>query len=400
MSEILSSLDALEIKSNVHLERYKKLMIYYHAQCIVKTKDKKGRIETHHILPKSIYPEVKREKWNKINLPAEAHYLAHYLLFKAINDSSMVFAFNQMRRITKSSKPNCRLYASVRFEIAKVISHANTGLRRDEKFCEEASNRMKGTNLYRSLDGILKRYQVGEEPDGWVSFQTNRKRTSDSKNKMSNIMSGRKWQYNENTKEVIFEREISDGFIEGFPPWFNSSGEGSANTIWIHHRITHKNKRIKVNQPLPEDYIIGRFFETNPGLEKLNNKEMKLVLDLIDKKYCYVSQTDLPNVRYLNGGVSVDKTYIYRYNNIVFTSILDLVDYLGITRLPPNPTLLKIRVSKPHFNQSERKRTFCEQHQGKTYEEIGVSVIALKDYSFNEREIYDSSRRCEKTCSR
>lgn len=62
--------------------------------------------EKHHILPQAIFPEFKCESDNIILLPLRVHYLAHYMLAKAIG-GKMWFAFRLMYNTTKY---NSKLY--------------------------------------------------------------------------------------------------------------------------------------------------------------------------------------------------------------------------------------------------------------------------------------------------
>lgn len=56
--------------------------------------------ETHHILPKSTYPNysnLKKYDWNAVILTAREHYIAHLLLVKIFpNDMKLTYAFNMM----------------------------------------------------------------------------------------------------------------------------------------------------------------------------------------------------------------------------------------------------------------------------------------------------------------
>jgi hypothetical protein len=52
--------------------------------------------ETHHILPKSIYPQYAKDKNNLVTLTAREHFICHWLLTKFIKDSKIVYAFQMM----------------------------------------------------------------------------------------------------------------------------------------------------------------------------------------------------------------------------------------------------------------------------------------------------------------
>lgn len=66
--------------------------------------------EIHHILPKSMFPEFKKDKENLVKLTAREHFICHWLLTKFINDQKIIYALQMMlpnksgnRYIPKSS---------------------------------------------------------------------------------------------------------------------------------------------------------------------------------------------------------------------------------------------------------------------------------------------------------
>ncbi len=52
--------------------------------------------ETHHILPKSIYPQYSNDKDNLVTLTAREHFICHWLLTKIINDNRTIYALSMM----------------------------------------------------------------------------------------------------------------------------------------------------------------------------------------------------------------------------------------------------------------------------------------------------------------
>lgn len=86
------------INSDFYINRYLKFIDNYKDYPNIKSFTDK-----HHILPTSIYPEYSKEEWNIINLPYRVHYIAHYMLAKAIG-GKMWHAFNMMNKRGASSK--------------------------------------------------------------------------------------------------------------------------------------------------------------------------------------------------------------------------------------------------------------------------------------------------------
>lgn len=95
---------------SIYLDRYIKLI-----ECAIEEKFiNYDYYELHHILPRSLFEEYVRCKWNIIKVPGKLHYILHYLLAKFTNDVKMIHAFNNMRRIQSTLVPNCRLYEAFR----------------------------------------------------------------------------------------------------------------------------------------------------------------------------------------------------------------------------------------------------------------------------------------------
>jgi hypothetical protein len=381
----------LHIRSQLHFDRYIKFVEGFVQLNLSKPKSSCGEFETHHILPKKIFPEYTASRWNKTIMPSKAHYLAHYLLFKAIAHPSLVYSFNQMRRVSKKDgKVNCRLYAAVRLEFAELIKQTNTGKVRSEKFRKDVSERSIGKNNYRNeTTQEVKKFPVGQQPDGWTPFQKGRKRTNESKNKMTELMTGRIWQYNELTQEVRFEKSLLTGFLQGYPDWYNSSKDYLKSLSWAYNPDTGEAVRVNKESSLPNGFILGRSYN-NVGLTIVNNSNVARVVDLQEQKFCMVSSDILPHPRYIKTGSSLDNVCLFEYNNMVYTSYKDLIEMnpelpdLGVR----NTELSSRLVSKPHFNMTDLKKEFCTKNQGRTMDEIGVKVFKLSQFEYQEDRIY------------
>jgi hypothetical protein len=311
------------IKNTHHFERYLKLMMTYKGMALKKSKDAPGAVESHHILPEAIWPEYGKEYWNKVKLPVKAHLIAHYLLFKSIDHSACVFAFNMMcgRVPTDNGFFSTRYYEQVRIAVAIEFSKLNTGQKRSDTQRENLSRVHSGTNIYRNQStGELKRYKVDEQPAGWEPFQTGRERSVDSRAKVGDSNRGRIWQYNEETKEVLFEHEIQEGFTKGAPPWFNNGSDALKEYKWTHDPLTGKNVRCKL-EDIPEGYVLGRGPNyVNAGYIKLNHSNLVKRLDIVDKCYVMIEEEKLPDPRYIKHGASIDKIYVIGYKNNLYYS--------------------------------------------------------------------------------
>lgn len=381
--------NTLTIKSILYIRRYLKLIDYYRTLNLNKSTN--GSLEKHHILPVALFPEYKNDKWNIVLLPAKAHYIVHYMLYKGVRHKSCAYAFNQMRRVSKAyGKPNCRLYHNVRKEFAKLISENNKNSLRTDEWKKLHSEKMKNTNIYRSIkSGEMRRFMVGEEPDEWLPFQTGRIRTTSSKNKMSDSMKGRVWQYNTETKEVRFDKVVHNGFQIGYPDWYNTDKEYISNLIWIYDNETGLAKRIDKSEKIPIGWSLGRKYD-NKGFAKINNSNLMRVVDLKEHKFCLITEEEYKSPRYIKHGSSLDKVFLFSYNNIVYSSFMDMLT--ANTFLPKfnkrNLDLMSCIIPKPHHNMTNDRQKFCRIHQGKTMKEIGVNVIPLNEFVYKENMMY------------
>ena len=380
------------IKNWHYFNRYLKLLGHYQTHSNIKVKDQaeKGEYEWHHMLTSKIFPEFKKEKWNLILLPVGAHYTVHYLLLKSIRHNSCVFAFNQMRRISKRfGKPKCRLYAAVKKEFAILISENNTGRPKPDGYGKFMSDLHRGTNCYRNNDsGEIRRFKVGDQPNNWVPFQTGRVRTAESRAKLGDSIRGRILQYDPNTKDVKSVYKLLSGYINGAPPWFDNHAEKLKDYSWLYHQETGKVLRIDISNGIPDGYKVGRQYE-NKGFAMINNSNLIRMLDLKEKKYCMVDKSRLPNKQYIKHGSAIDNVWFIRYNHTMYYT------YPEFKEMNPefpkftghrNKDMLMFKIPKLHPNQSKIRQDFCGRNYGKTFQDLGVEVVSLKEFVFEENK--------------
>jgi hypothetical protein len=101
--------------------------------------------ELHHILPKSLFPQYKNDKWNIVRLSAKDHFYAHYYLHKAIpNDPNMTFGLWGMCN-QQSPTHRDRDYIDNRTEeIAKIYEEARIAHSKLFQERQLLNNTMKG----------------------------------------------------------------------------------------------------------------------------------------------------------------------------------------------------------------------------------------------------------------
>ena len=94
---------------------------------------------THHILPKSLFPQFANTPDNLIKLTNREHYIAHWMLYKAFpNSRAMLKAFWCMNNNWQNSKTQTRYY--------RVTSRVYESLRKEVS--KEMSVRMSTNNPY------------------------------------------------------------------------------------------------------------------------------------------------------------------------------------------------------------------------------------------------------------
>ena len=130
-----------EIKDERWLRRYLKFI-----ESFKKEKSIKNKTHNHHILPRSLFPEYKNlkiNKWNKAILTYREHYIAHYLLAKALG-GNMWYAFNRMNNGKNKNKFNSRLFAVFKKEHSIAVSKYMTF--KNPMFNSETREKVKISN--------------------------------------------------------------------------------------------------------------------------------------------------------------------------------------------------------------------------------------------------------------
>ena len=107
--------------------------------------------ESHHVLPKSIFPEYTKSPWNTVLLTAEEHFDCHKLLVEMTdgeNKSKMICAFWYMST-AKTANMHRKIVSGVEFEKIKLLwattlSASNTGRECSQQTKDKISIANKG----------------------------------------------------------------------------------------------------------------------------------------------------------------------------------------------------------------------------------------------------------------
>lgn len=363
-------------------ERYINRYLSFILSCKTKNQDTKidaVYTEKHHILPKSDFPEYKDTKENIIKLTGRQHFLAHWMLAKAISSRNMWFAFNQMRRINKNSI----LYEYARIEISKAISISNTGKNRSNEFKDMISDRFKGKQMAK-FPNSDKYFWVEKDDARWhngeiIPAAYGRIHSPDTKEKIGNANRGKSHYINKlNEVKMFFPDNVPEGFMPYKNPQWNEPT--CENTIWCYNPKTGKQLRIYKTEEIPSGYIIGRNPKTHRGWEEINNKHT--VLNVLTKKYLNINASDFDNkIHYNICGHRISNLMVMVHDNNVIIGFQNMLSYCEKNKLYLRREELKSRkIKNPHHNNTKEIHEFRTKHSGKNISDLGIFVTKFENF--------------------
>lgn len=170
-----------------------------------------GYCEVHHIVPRSLGGS--NEKDNLINLTARQHYIAHWILARALGDSA-ARAFFMMSNFGKYGKVNSTTYAIARKEYSSLVSEqmigrimppvsdetkekqrqAKLGKKRPDEHIEKIRQSQIGRKLSDEWRANVSKGKRGKSNGrlGCVVSEETKKRIGDAQRGELNHMAGRK----------------------------------------------------------------------------------------------------------------------------------------------------------------------------------------------------------------
>lgn len=235
--------------------------------------------EKHHILPRSLFPEHIKNKHNLIKLKPKDHFIAHYLLAKAVKENEMFITIQMMTSIFSKYKLEqhdleylSNLYeemrskfyglVNVRFEdgSTRIISNTHedyisgkcvpvqTGTQRSEQailnFKKCNNPEVKGYPYHDPITLKTKYFKREDAPKGWISGPP------------VAINSGKpnsSWYHNPETQKQarLFPEEVTDGWLKGR---INFGQENPFKTGIYFDPINKKGVSIPKEIPVPKFY--------------------------------------------------------------------------------------------------------------------------------------------------
>lgn len=363
-------------------------------------------LEKHHILPRSLFPELEKDPGNIIRISARTHYLCHWLLAKAYG-GPMWFAFNQMRRVIPGQQKTSVLFELARTYISQQISLANTGKVHTQEFREAISARYTGTVNARLSDNTVirvaiddPRFETGEIKNARIGHI----HTEVTKYEIGKgLRDKQSYVRDDGVMRYFADNEtIPEGFTLGF---IYSPPKEKKSWIWAHNLNTQKDTHWPKDKPLPEGWVLGR--KNGPGFKHVNDPSTRKVLDLVTKQF-YQEANALPLKPncVLDLGQRLDCIRFIKKDNYLITSNETLNDFLHANGYPlPKQASIKdfeslVIASSNGYNNPLVKQ-FTKLHQGKTPKDLGFQFIAFSNFVWhNDMIIWRNTNSRQKRKSR
>lgn len=204
------------IQSQHHYNRYTRFIGSLRGQSV------DGYAEVHHIVPRSLGGSDDAD--NLIRLTARQHYVAHWILARALGGSA-ARAFFMMSNFGKYGQVNSTTYAIARQEYADQVSKQLTMCPNIPAFTAEHRQKLSRAKTGRKLSEETRR-RVGEAQRGRKLSEETRRRISEAKKGIATRGSG--WTHSQETRKKMTESQYARNLAwlaEGNTPQPADQGE-------------------------------------------------------------------------------------------------------------------------------------------------------------------------------
>jgi hypothetical protein len=184
--------------------------------------------ESHHILPQSIFPEYRKDKWNVVLLTAKEHYICHRLLAKFTfgeNYYKMLLAICMFSKISSEQQRtlNSRQYELIKCLYSEYHSFTKKGNKNffyGKKHTEVSRSKMRGSrpsfkteNNVNFLGNYITPFGITNKRDGFKQYINGRTLARYCKNSNDVITKNSYYSSNylkNNHNESIIGKTFSD----------------------------------------------------------------------------------------------------------------------------------------------------------------------------------------------
>jgi hypothetical protein len=156
-------------------------------QLIENARKRNSGQDSHHILPKSLYPDLKDDLNNLVMLTHKEHYVAHHLLMKFNRCKETLYAFRLMTQI-RTQKITARVFENLKKDFARLVSDTHKGKTVSDE--TKAKIREKRALQTFSIDTRQKMAAAGKKRVGDKNYMFGKKHKQVSIDKMIIARSG------------------------------------------------------------------------------------------------------------------------------------------------------------------------------------------------------------------
>jgi hypothetical protein len=185
------------IQSQHHYQRYQRFIDALKGQSV------DGYAEVHHIVPRSLGGSD--DAGNLIRLTARQHYVAHWMLARAIGGSASR-SFFMMSNLGKYGRVNSATYEIARKEYGEKVKEQMALRPNVPAFTPEHREKLRQAKLGRKLSEETKQKIADANRKRKTSDETKRK-ISEAKRGIATRGTG--WKHSEETKKKMAEAQYS-----------------------------------------------------------------------------------------------------------------------------------------------------------------------------------------------
>ena len=162
-------------------------------------KTKTEYYESHHILPISLFPEFKSERWNIVTLSAREHFVCHWLLVKMTSGKDLYKMYKALHKMTQQCSPK-RTITSEQYEIGRKYNSK----------CMRENNPATRDDVKQKISDA----KIGKSPTDKTKLKMSQNNSRYWKGK-PNLYKGSKFYNNGIIQKLFFDDCVPYGWVIG-----------------------------------------------------------------------------------------------------------------------------------------------------------------------------------------